>query len=148
VAHPEHAPVTGGVLLHASCVAFGERAVLILGPAGAGKSSLALQLMALGAMLVADDRTLVAADGARLVARAPTGLPALIEARGLGLLRAPLMAEAVLHLAVDLGATETARLPPRRLWQCCGIAIDCVHGPATAHFPAALRQYIMHGREA
>lgn len=140
----------GAVVLHASCVAFGARAVLILGPSGSGKSALALQLMALGAVLVADDRTALAPspDGARLVARAPPGLPPWIEARGIGLLRAAPADSAIVALAVDLGATETARLPPRRVWHACGIAVDCIHGPATPHFPAAVRQYILGGRDA
>lgn len=142
--------MNGVVVLHASCVAFDGRGVLILGPAGAGKSALALQLMALGAALVADDRTAVAptADGARLAARAPPGLPPLIEARGIGLLRAVPVPEAILALVVDLGAAEAARLPPRRVWHGCGIAVECIHGPATPHFPAAIRQYIRHGRDA
>jgi HPr kinase/phosphorylase len=38
-------------ILHASCVALNGRAVLITGKSGSGKSALALQLMAYGAML-------------------------------------------------------------------------------------------------
>lgn len=45
--------------LHASAVALGPRGLLILGAAGAGKTTLALALVALGAELVADDRVLV-----------------------------------------------------------------------------------------
>ena len=58
-------------ILHATCVAFGANAVLILGAAGSGKSALALQLMALGCDLVSDDRTAVVAEGAKLIAAAP-----------------------------------------------------------------------------
>ncbi|MEO1532556.1 MAG: serine kinase, partial [Pseudomonadota bacterium] len=47
--------------LHASAVALGERGLLILGPSGAGKTRLALELVALGAELVADDRVIVEA---------------------------------------------------------------------------------------
>lgn len=141
-------------VLHATCVAFGAAGVLIVGPSGSGKSALALHLLALGAALVADDRVALhagppAASGAgTLVAAAPPGLPALIEARGIGLLHAPLAPAATVALAVDLGAAEPDRLPPRRLWHWRGIAVDCVHGPATGHFPAAIRQYIIHGRAA
>ena len=46
--------MTAAVLLHASCVAVAGRAVLITGPSGSGKSSLALTLLAHGAALVAD----------------------------------------------------------------------------------------------
>ncbi|MEM9638850.1 MAG: hypothetical protein AAGA94_14475, partial [Pseudomonadota bacterium] len=57
-------------ILHASCVACQGRAVLILGRSGQGKSGLALQLMAYGADLVADDRTQVTVQDERLWATA------------------------------------------------------------------------------
>ncbi|MFN3936181.1 MAG: HPr kinase/phosphorylase [Gemmobacter sp.] len=135
-------------VVHATAVAFGDRAALILGPAGSGKSALALALMALGAGLLADDRTRLELRGGRVFAGAPAGLPALIEARGVGLLRARLCPPAPLVLAVDLTVSATARLPPRRSITLLGCAVDLVHAVATPHFPAAIRQYILHGREA
>ena len=58
-------------ILHASCVAWQGRGALILGRSGAGKSALALQLMAFGADLVSDDRTELLAEADVLTARAP-----------------------------------------------------------------------------
>lgn len=133
--------------LHASCVAFGDRGVLILGPSGAGKSALALQLMGLGADLVADDRVALRVQDGGLVASAPPGLPPLIEARGIGLLHAPLRAEARVVLAVDLGRSESDRLPPWLDLRLLDIAIPLVLGPVSGHFPAAIRHYILHGRQ-
>ena len=49
----------GTINLHASAVALDGRGALLLGASGAGKSGLALRLMALGARLVADDRVLL-----------------------------------------------------------------------------------------
>jgi HPr kinase/phosphorylase len=135
-------------VLHASAVAFGAAGVLLLGPSGSGKSALALQLMALGAALLADDRTRLTVVGGAILAGAPPGLPAIIEARGIGLLAARLAAPAPLALVVDLGRRETERLPPHRRWIWQGIAVDCLHGPATPHFPAAILQYIHCGRAA
>lgn len=132
--------------LHASCVALGARGVLILGPSGSGKSALALQLMALGAALVADDRTEVQRSGAGLVARCPATLSGLIEARGVGLLRADPLDHAVLDLAVDLGQRETDRLPPERGLDILGVTLPLVHGQETSHFPAAILQYLKSGR--
>ncbi|MFZ9950137.1 MAG: HPr kinase/phosphorylase, partial [Gemmobacter sp.] len=63
------------ILLHASCVAFAGRGVLILGPSGSGKSGLALGLIALGAGLVADDAVLIAPEGEGVRAARPPGLP-------------------------------------------------------------------------
>lgn len=137
--------------LHASCVATPPRGgrpargVLILGPSGAGKSALALRLLVLGAWLVADDRTeLCARDGA-LVAAAPPSVRGLIEARGVGLLRLPALAEAELALAVDLGQQERRRMPPARSWSALGIALPLLHDPETSCFPDALMLYLRHG---
>lgn len=135
----------GGV--HASCVAFGGRGVLILGPSGAGKSALALQLMGLGADLVADDRVALRVQDGGLVASAPPGLPPLIEARGIGLLHAPRLDQARVVLAVDLGRIEPDRLPPLRQMRLLDVAIPLVLGPVSGHFPAAIRHYILHGRQ-
>jgi HPr kinase/phosphorylase len=106
--------------VHASAVLIGARAVLIRGPAGSGKSRLALALIAQVecgrlrfARLVADDRTHVEAVNGRLLARAPENLRGLIEVRGLGIRRLPYESEAVVGLVVDLDAEAAERLPAR-----------------------------------
>ena len=137
--------------MHASAVAAHGQAILILGATGAGKSALSLQLMALGAGLIADDQCVIGPPeggaGAPRIS-APPNLPHLIEARGLGLLRAQLAPPAPLALIVDLNHTETHRLPPRRHARVMGIEIALVHNVAHSHFPAALLQYIKGGRDA
>ncbi|MDT8854509.1 HPr kinase/phosphatase C-terminal domain-containing protein [Paracoccaceae bacterium Fryx2] len=141
-------PAAGSELVvHASCVALEGRGVLILGPSGSGKSGLALQLMAFGARLVADDRTVLRRDGAGLVASCPAPLVGLIEARGVGLLRADPVAEVPLHLAVDLGQAESDRLPPRRSIVMLDCALDLVLSVDGGHFPAAILRYVLAGRE-
>ena len=134
--------------LHASTVAVNGRGLLILGPSGAGKSALALQLIALGALLVADDRTDLTAQSGRLTARCPAPIKGLIEARGLGLLRAPPVDEAEIALVADLGQTEDQRLPPRRRITILGCEVDLVLQAQNDHFPAALMLYLRHGRQA
>src|SRR5680860_706999 len=54
-------------VLHATSIAINGCGVLIRGAPGSGKSSLALQLMALGGVLIADDRTHVSRDGGRVI---------------------------------------------------------------------------------
>ncbi len=151
--------LAGGIVeLHASCVAvrrFGpdasdigrapgvgrasaERApwaaLLIDGPAGAGKSSLALGLLARGARLVADDRVALRADGAGGVLASATerhraaGIADVVEARGLGLLRAPAIAAAPLWLVCRLlPLSETPpRLPRKGSVNLCGAKVPSI----------------------
>jgi HPr kinase/phosphorylase len=134
-------------ILHATTVAIGDAGVMILGPAGSGKSALALQLMAHGAQLVADDQTCLTATGAGIVASAPATLRGLIEARFVGILNAPARDSVTLHLVVDLGQIETSRLPPRRTIRVNGHVIDLVFGHPSAHFPASLMCYVAGGRQ-
>lgn len=135
-------------LIHASCVELAGRALLILGPSGSGKSSLALVLMAHGAGLVADDRTELYRDGPRLMARCPPALSGLIEARGLGLLTTPPAPPAEVVLVADLGQAETDRLPPRRSITLLGKEVDLVLGQGNAHFPWAVLCYLKGFRQA
>lgn len=129
--------------LHGSCVALEGRGLLLLGPPGAGKSALALELIALGARLVADDRVALRREGGRLFAAAPPALAGLIEARGLGLLRLPALAEAALALVVDL-SLRSERLPPRRRLTLRGVALPLLAAPAAAR-AAALAAALRHG---
>jgi len=78
------------MILHAGLVsAYGGgvwRGALIEGPAGAGKSDLAMRAQALGLMrIVSDDRTRVWTCEGRLFGACPPAIRGLLEARGLGL---------------------------------------------------------------
>ncbi|MCR9150012.1 MAG: HPr kinase/phosphatase C-terminal domain-containing protein [Rhodobacteraceae bacterium] len=134
--------------LHASAVAWQGRAALILGPSGSGKSALALNLMALGAVLVADDRVRVSVEGSRLIAASPEAIRGRIEARGIGILNAEAIDRAELALVVDLSATETERLPPWREFRLFERVLPLVHRVESGHFPAAILQYLKAGRNA
>lgn len=136
------------VLMHASCVAVSGRGVLITGPSGSGKSTLALGLMALGADLVADDQTELWLDAGRLVARCPSALQGLIEARGVGILNAKTVQQADIVLVADLAATEPDRLPPRRYITLLGKQTDLVLGRGNVHLQAAVLCYLMGNRQA
>ena len=110
--------VAGPPSIHASAVLVGARAVLLRGPAGCGKSRLALSLIEAAqggrlafARLVADDRVQVEARHGRLLVRPPQALAGLIEVRGLGIRRLPYEPLAVVGLVVDLGAPAAERLP-------------------------------------
>lgn len=134
--------------LHASCVALGASAVLITGASGAGKSSLALQLMALGAVLVSDDKTCLRHTENGLLATAPASIKGLIEARGVGILAAETRQFAIVRLLVDLDRSETERLPPQRSQNILGQTLPVLHNVKAAHFAAAIIQYLKGGRAA
>ena len=101
--------------IHASCVALAGKGVLLLGPSGAGKSDLALRLIEDGALLVADDRTILFVVKGALWARAPASIKGLMEVRGLGILKLRSRARVKIALVVMLGK-EGNRLPVQRPW--------------------------------
>lgn len=104
------------MLVHATTVDIAGLGVLILGESGAGKSDLALRLIAGGALLVADDQTDVEAAGDALRATSPRPIAGLIEARALGIVRAPVKIATRLRLAVSLIVTMPERMPESRTW--------------------------------
>lgn len=107
------------VTIHATCVAIGRQAILLLGASGAGKSDLALRLIDEGARLIADDRTILTVKNGRLNAHAPVTIRGLLEIRGLGIVKLPaksLAATLPVALVVQLGV-QSARLPHRTTWQ-------------------------------
>lgn len=135
-------------VVHASAVALGARGVLILGPSGSGKSGLALMLMAYGAQLVSDDRVVLSVCDGLPWMSAPDAIGGLIEARGVGLLRADPAPGAWLSLVVDLARTATHRLPPALEISVAGDTIPLVHKMESAHFAASILQYLKAGRSA
>ncbi|TCS61655.1 HPr kinase/phosphorylase [Varunaivibrio sulfuroxidans] len=104
--------------VHASCVAIDGRAVLLVGPSGCGKSDLALRLLDQGAILVADDYTLLSIENDIIVARPPETIAGRIEVRGLGIVRVDHLPSAPLVAIFDLVDRETVERMPER--EMCG----------------------------
>lgn len=136
--------------IHASCVAIGRSGVLLLGKSDAGKSDLALRLIDDGAVLVADDRTLLSLAKGALYARAPASIAGLLEVRGLGILRFPARSKVRVALAVHLGR-EGARLPAPHFYRPPAsltlripvpeIQLDARHAATPAKIRAALAAF-------
>jgi len=110
--------VKGSGSEHATAVLVGARAVLIRGPAGAGKSRLAWSLLEaakrgeiLFARLVADDRVALSALNGRLIAAAPAPIAGKIELRGAGIKSVAYEPFAVVGLVADLAALDAERIP-------------------------------------
>lgn len=120
-----------GATIHATAVLVGARAAILRGPAGAGKSSLALALIHAAeanllpfARLVGDDRIHVEAALGRLLVRPARSLAGLIEVRGLGIRTLPHEPIAVAGLVVDLGgAAERLPDPASRTTEILGIVL-------------------------
>lgn len=125
-------------LIHASSVAFEGRGIAIIGPSGSGKSALALQLIAFGAELIADDQTQIHRQNGQLLASAPETIGGLIEARGVGLIRLPALSNIPLALIIDMQQEETNRLPERHEHSILGLRLLCLHKVAKPHFAAAI----------
>jgi HPr kinase/phosphorylase len=70
---------------HGVLVDVGGVGVLLAGPSGAGKSECALELIARGHRLVADDAVDLAREGERVIGRAAPAIGAHLEIRGLGI---------------------------------------------------------------
>jgi hypothetical protein len=102
-------------------VAIKEAGVLIRGASGAGKSRLALALIAAAraagafSRLIGDDRIKLETCHGRLIARGHSHIPGQIEQRGVGILRLHFLTAAVIRLVVDLAPADQAPRHPEAL---------------------------------
>ena len=95
--------------IHATAVAIGDRGLVIRGASKAGKSTLALRLIAattpeLPIMLVGDDRVLVSRRGHDTIVAPHPRIAGLIEQRGAGILTMPYRTGVPMTAIVDLEA--------------------------------------------
>ncbi|SFP38120.1 HPr kinase/phosphorylase [Sphingomonas rubra] len=130
--------------IHASTVAIDDRAVLIRGRSGSGKSDLALRLIDRGATLVSDDYTLVARHDGLLVASAPSTIAGKMEVRGIGIVTMPAVDGVPVALSVCLDETVPRMPDPRMRWimgiSVREIALDPFEASTPLKVELALRQ--------
>lgn len=101
--------MSGEVLANVTAVAIGGRALLIEGPSGSGKSSLALALIDRGAALIGDDAVTIGARGGLAWASPPPNTGGMIEVRNVGVVELP-TTEAPILLMLTLGP-DAPRFP-------------------------------------
>ena len=137
-------------MLHATSLAYDGKVVLIQGASGSGKSGLALQMIISGGELISDDKTILNPhDQIGLVASAPPTIKGKIEARGVGILNAPVANSGLpvpVALVVDMDREETHRLPPRRWTEIAGVKLPLLYRVDEAYFYAAILYYLQYGR--
>ena len=96
------------ILAHGTAIVIGDTGLILVGPPGSGKSSLALQTMFSArlaghfAALVSDDQVFLEAVNGEVRASAPTTISGMIELRGSGIGKVNSVTETVLHHAIRL----------------------------------------------
>ena len=96
------------ILAHGTAIVIGDTGLILVGPPGSGKSSLALQTMFSArlaghfAALVSDDQVFLEAVNGEVRASTPATISGMIELRGSGIGKVKSVSEAVLHHAVRL----------------------------------------------
>ena len=138
---PEPETEPGVEEIHGTAVAVDGAGLLMVGPSGSGKSALAVEMMALGAGLVADDRVEVR-PGSPPVLAAPARWPGLVEVRGLGLLRVAGSGPVPCHAVLDLGAKARGRLPEQGTAPLGGTEVTWLRWGEGRPFAAALMLYL------
>ena len=109
------------MLLHATCVEMNQKAVLLIGKPGAGKSDTALRLIELGGILVADDQVDLQINDGVLIARPPAAIEGLLEIRGVGIVSMPFCNASPVQLVVELvQAEQVDRLPEPQFYEIAG----------------------------
>jgi HPr kinase/phosphorylase len=110
--------LSAGETIHSSALLTGERAILIRGNSGTGKSRLVFNLLNAAhcgllpfARLISDDRVKLLAKHGRLVAFAPEPIRGLIEVNGFGIRQTDYELAAVVGFVIDLAAKDGARMP-------------------------------------
>ena len=121
-------PLNDSLIMHATCVDINGSGVLIVGRSGSGKSSLAINLIALGSTLVADDQCEIVKKNNKLCVFKPTSLPSSIEIRGIGLVSVSMVVEASLDWVVNMDEAEKERMPDLRFTEIDGYKIPTVFG--------------------
>jgi len=136
----------GTITVHGSAVALRDRGLLITGDPGSGKTSLAIELIAMGAELVADDWVVVERGRAGgLVMSPPAPIAGLVELRGIGLIRLPHTDQAPMIGIVDLNREPDARLPESAERKLLGIGLPLIHGRGRERLASALYAVMIAG---
>jgi len=106
------------VLVHATALVAGTSGIILIGSSGAGKSSMAMDLIAGArraghfATLLSDDQVFLEAIGGCVIATAPSTIKGLIELRGSGIGQLETIDSLVAHYVITIvGVDASTRIP-------------------------------------
>ncbi len=123
------------ILHQAGCVSVAGRGILIEGPPGSGKSSLALMLLDRGARLVGDDGVELSLQHGRLWASPPPNTAGKLEIRNIGIVDLP-ASSAPVALRLILSADAPRFVEEAAISEIAGASIPTLvfdgTGPAAA----------------
>ncbi|OLP54046.1 hypothetical protein BJF92_09925 [Rhizobium rhizosphaerae] len=129
--------------VHATGIVLGTQGLLFVGPAGSGKTILALATIesarraGLFAALIGDDQVLIEAHGDVIVARRPPVIGSLAEIRGSGIVPVQSVPAAVVEIAVRpvalgqvaFGLEERIAPPDERAELAAGLSLPLIRLP-------------------
>ncbi len=133
------------IILNASAIALKNKGVLIIGPSGSGKSTLAIEMLSLGATLIADDQTVLVEKPDGLYLNPLQNNAGLIEARFVGIMKITWQKCVKLSTVVDLSKEETKRLPPFRTYKLLNHKFPCIYAKGNKFIAKAL--YVLFAGE-
>ncbi len=116
--------------IHASCVDYENKGILLLGVSGSGKSGLCLELILnYNAALVADDRVEVEPKAGEIYASSPENIKGLLEVRNVGILHLPSKEKSRINVVVKLEPASVLleRLPEPETYSLENVNIPLLH---------------------
>ncbi len=131
--------------VHGSCVDFDGKSILCVGASGTGKTSLALQLIALGGTLVSDDQVVLTAEETGIYVSAPPTIEGQIEVRNIGILNCPNVKRSRLNLIVDMALEVSERLPVPKTIEVGSHHVNLIAGCNVANLPIAAQILNLYG---